>query len=171
MLWRKGKGDAAAVVKRQLQQHRGGAPHSGPHTHSLSDGSSVHSTEALSQEYAQADMRATTSVYILCRVLMAIFEQSSRQALTPDTVVKLEDIVFTQLRDAEPSQLLSSSLRLANWRIFGQVLGHMSRLDFDSVTIKFTRQIDTWQSDVTKSSPDHQKLGTWSRRSSCCCSR
>ena len=164
MLWRKAKGDATAAIKRQLYQQRGG-PLPAPlprrhtetngeigHTQSPSDSSVPLGTDALSQEYAQSDRKATVSVYILCRVLIAIFEQSSKSALTPDPVVKLEDIVFTQLRDAEPNQLLTSSLRLANWRIFGQVLGHMSRLDFDSVTIRFTRQIDTWQGDVTKSS-------------------
>ncbi len=164
MLWRKAKGDAAAAIKRQLQQQRTGPiPASLPRRHTEANGETAHAQsssdsnvplgiDTLSQEYVQADRRATVSVFILCRVLIAIFEQSSKAALTPDPAGKLEDIVFTQLRDAEPNQLLNSSLRLANWRIFGHVLGHMSRLNLDSVTIRFTRQINMWQSDVTKSS-------------------
>ena len=90
------------------------------------------------------------SVYILCRVLIAIFEQSTLGAISADLALKLEDIVFSQLRDVNPNELLSSSTRLANWRVFGQVLGHMSSLDFDNVQIRFTRQIEDWQDKVTK---------------------
>ncbi|KAK5277027.1 Cell morphogenesis protein PAG1, partial [Exophiala xenobiotica] len=107
--------------------------------------------DSLTQEYLLADRRATISVYILCRVLIAIFEQSNLESITPDLAYKLEDIVFTQIREVEPPQILSSSIRLANWRIYGQVLGHMSRLDFTNVSFRFTQQLDIWQQDFAKS--------------------
>ena len=167
MLWRKAKGDAAAAIKRQIHQQRlqhSHLPASLPGRHSEPENAngdslsahvpkdSVDGSDPLAQEYGLADRRAVVSIYILCRVLIAVFEQSTLSAITPELAVKLEDIVFGQLRDVDPSQMLESSLRLANWRIFGQVLGHMSQLDFDNVAIRFVRQIEAWQRDVTQSS-------------------
>lgn len=173
MLWRKGKGDAAASMKKQVYQARlqaGGTgshlpislprrhtePLQGPGEPSIPqaslDNPSSSAEESLTQEYILADRRATISVYILCRVLIAIFEQSSMAAITQDLANKLEDIVFTQIKEVEPSQILTSTIRLANWRIYGQVLGHMSRLDFVNVTARFTQQLDLWQGEFSKSS-------------------
>ena len=172
MLWRKGKGDAAASLKRQLYHQRlqagttttplppsllrrntepvqvlgeNGLPQGGAEATSAADA-------ARTEEYILADRRATISVYILCRVLIAVFEQSTLVAISQDLANKLEDIVFTQIREVEPAQILASSMRLANWRIYGEVLGHMSRLDFVNVTFRFTQQLDHWQQDFAKSS-------------------
>lgn len=167
MLWRKAKGDAASNIKRQLkgqQQAATSSPslprrHTEPLHHDGNSGvtqanlenAASSNAEPLHQEYTLADRRAIVSIYILCRVLITIFDQSTISAITPDLALKLEDIVFCQLRDVDPNQLLGSSLRLANWRIYGQVLGCMSRLDFDNVTERFTRQLDLWQNNVTRS--------------------
>lgn len=170
MLWRKGKGDAAANLKKQVYQQRLQAGLAGTplppqlprrHTEPLhvagengvpQSANETGSTEdALSQEYLLADRRATVSVYILCRVLVAIFEQSTLAAITQDLSNKLEDIVFTQMREVEPNQILTSSIRLANWKIYGEVLGHMSKLDFVNVTSRFTQQLGQWQQDFAKS--------------------
>lgn len=170
MLWRKGKGDAAANLKKQVYQQRlqqglttSPLPISLPRRHTeplqvpgesgvstVNADSPLSSEDSLTQEYILADRRATISVYILCRVLIAIFEQSNLTAITQDLANKLEDIVFTQIREVEPNQILSSSIRLANWRIYGQVLGHMSRLDFLNVTLRFTQQLDLWQQEFAK---------------------
>ena len=172
MLWRKGKGDAAAALKRQVYHQRvQGGSAAGPlapsfprrHTEPVQSAGenglpppgteSASATEdTLAQEYLLADRRATISVYILCRVLIAIFEQSTLLAISQDLANKLEDIVFTQIREVEPAQILTSSMRLANWRIYGEVLGHMSRLDFGNVTFRFTQQLDQWQQEFAKSS-------------------
>ncbi|EXJ84641.1 hypothetical protein A1O3_05311 [Capronia epimyces CBS 606.96] len=172
MLWRKGKGDTAATLKKQVYQQRlqVGAPNlslpaSLPRRHTeplqapgepgfpqVTADNASSAEDSLTQEYLLADRRATISVYILCRVLIAIFEQSSLAAITQDLANKLEDIVFTQLREVEPAQILTSSIRLANCRIYGEVLGHMSRLDFIHVTARFTDQLKTWQQEFAKSS-------------------
>lgn len=173
MLWRKGKGDTAANLKKQVYQQRlqaGGSavnlplplprrhtePLQGPGESSVpqsnTDNAPSPVDDSLTQDYILADRSATISVYILCRVLIAIFEQSNLSAITQDLANKLEDIVFTQIREVEPAQILTSSIRLSNWRIYGEVLGHMSRLDFVNVTARFTQQLDTWQQEFAKSS-------------------
>ncbi|KIY01750.1 uncharacterized protein Z520_01888 [Fonsecaea multimorphosa CBS 102226] len=171
MLWRKGKGDAAASLKKQVYQQRlqmgltnSSLPPSLPRRHTeplqvlgenglpqAGTEQSASTEDDLTQDYLLADRRATISVYILCRVLIAIFEQSSLAAITQDLANKLVDILFTQIREVEPSQILSSTIRLANWKIYGEVLGHMSRLDFVNVTFRFTQQLEQWQLDFSKS--------------------
>lgn len=167
MLWRKNKGDTAQAMRRKMRMQQEAATHppSLPRRHTEpgqlnadADSSSGHimtsgapNLEPLLQEYNLADRRAIVSVYVLCRVLVSIYEQSSFPYITSDLADKLLDIVFSQLRDMDPTALLTSSLRLANWRIFGQVLGCMSRMDFWSVGQKFAHQLDTWQTAVTSS--------------------
>ncbi|RMZ84830.1 hypothetical protein DV737_g993, partial [Chaetothyriales sp. CBS 132003] len=175
MMWRKNKSDQAAALRRQMStlgaQQRSSGPAAGRLTrrHTETDkpadlgldtldlkangaggAGSAGSPDSLAHRQHAADKAATVSVYVLCRVLVAVFEQSTLAAITADLAAKLEDIVFIQLRDVNPSDVLTSSLRLANWRIFAQVLGHMSRVDFDAVTRRFLAQIEDWQARVTK---------------------
>ncbi|KAI6785179.1 Cell morphogenesis protein-like protein [Emericellopsis cladophorae] len=56
---------------------------------------------------------------------------------------KLEDIIFAQLKNADPDQLFVSPLKLANWNLFAQLLGYMSELNFVSVTQRFLEEIDS----------------------------
>ena len=88
------------------------------------------------------DRRSTVSIYILCRVLIEIIGQSSLEAVTKDMAWKLEDIIFNQLRTADPETLARSPLRLANWRLFGMLLGVMSNLDFETVTDRFFKELE-----------------------------
>ena len=88
------------------------------------------------------DRRSTVSIYILCRVLIEIIGQSSLEAVTKDMAYKLEDIIFNQLRFADPEILTRSPLRVANWRLFGMLLGVMSNLDFETVTDRFFKELE-----------------------------
>lgn len=106
--------------------------------------------DALTQEYLLADRKTSIFIYLLCRVLIAIFEQSSMTAITQDLSSKLEDIIFNQFRDIDPPQILTSNVRLANWKIYGELLGHMSRLDFVNVSFRFAQQLDAWQQELAK---------------------
>jgi hypothetical protein len=169
MLWRKAKGDASSAAKKQLQQQRlmgniSALPATLPRRNTeptQQDGavnnlqlgqedSSFSSVDSSLEEYTMADRRATVSVYLLCRVLIEVFQQSSLAAITPDLAGKLEDIVFQQLKDVDPAQILTSSLRLANWRIYGQVLGQMSGLDFLKVTSRFVHELDLYQAEIAR---------------------
>jgi len=97
------------------------------------------------------DRRSTVSIYILCRVLIEIIGQSNLEAVTKDMAYKLEDIIFNQLRSADPEILARSPLRVANWRLFGMLLGVMSNLDFETVTDRFFKELeDLKEIQITK---------------------
>lgn len=102
------------------------------------------------EEVLLAERRATVSIYLVCRVLIEIFEQSSLTAITTYLAGRLEDIVFGQLKALDPTQIANSSLRMANWRIYGQLLGHMSKIDFVSVTHKFLYELDFCQKEIAR---------------------
>ena len=61
---------------------------------------------------------------------------------------KLEDIVFLQLQRTDPESLAASTFRLANWKIFSQLLGVMSSLDFPGVSRRFAQELKTYQNDI-----------------------
>ena len=165
MLWRKAKGDAASAAKRHMQQQRmpGHLPAplprrntepvhaNGPNQLQATDIPTAQNSTSAADEYSLADRRATVSVFLLCRALIEVFAQSSLEAISADLARKLEDIVFSQLRDVDPVHIMNSSLRLANWRIYGQVLGQISGLDFPEVTSKFTNELDHCQQEIARS--------------------
>lgn len=96
-----------------------------------------------------AERRATVSVYLVCRILIEIFNQSNLASITPDLAERLEDIVFSQIRTVDPDQIATSPLRMANWRIYSQLLGIMSAISFTSVTGRFITELNQYQKDET----------------------
>ncbi|KAI2265093.1 Cell morphogenesis protein PAG1 [Ophidiomyces ophidiicola] len=161
MFWRKSKGEAAAIAKQRATQptmlpigmtviRRNTEPV--PPGLDVSDTSPMGSTTSISLPPRQddavlAERRATVSVYLVCRVLIEIFNQSSMDAITFEMADRLEDIVFGQLKTVDPDQIAASSLRMANWRIYSQLLGIMSENNFASVTIRFLTELNQYQKE------------------------
>ncbi len=96
----------------------------------------------------QASRRESVAIYILCRALMEILRQSTLESLTPDLAFKLEDIIFGQFIANDPEQLAASPFRMANWTIFGEVLGVMSEINFESVSDRFIGDLEKSQKDL-----------------------
>lgn len=106
-------------------------------------------TIAARQEFvAQAERRSTVSIYILCRVLTEVIGQSTLARITPEMEEKLEGIIFGQLKIADPEQLNSSPLKMANWHLFSQLLGVMSEINFESVADRFIADLEKSQKDA-----------------------
>ena len=168
MYWRKAKAEVSTQAKNQLNQQKptiisNGAPPNllRRNTEPLQPNSFVNALQvendatvvlsgSLAEEVLLAERRATVSVYLVCRVLIEVFEQSSLAAITIELAAKLEDIVFGQLKTLDPMQIANSSLRMANWRIYGQLLGHMSKSDFISVAHKFLQELDFCQREIAR---------------------
>ncbi|KAK2744825.1 Cell morphogenesis protein PAG1 [Myotisia sp. PD_48] len=160
MVWRKSKSDAAASAKNGNQPkppsllpgtmvRRNTEPtQPGPE---ISD-SNLHinatiSSAMRSEDIVMAERRATVSIYLVCRVLIEIFNQSTLNAITQEMAGRLESIVFGQLKGVDPEQISGSPLRMANWRVYGQLLGIMSEHNFSSVANHFLSELSQYQKD------------------------
>ena len=109
---------------------------------------------AARQEFlAQAERRSTTSIYILCRVLIEVIGQSTLLCITPEMEEKLEGIIFVQLKGSDMDTLNGSPLKMANWLIFSQLLGVMSEINFDSVADRFIADLVRSQKDLIIKNP------------------
>lgn len=115
--------------------------------------SSTNTLLARQDDFVLAERRATVSVYLVCRVLIEIFNQSSLALITLDMAGRLEDIVFGQVKTVDPDQISVSPLRMANWRIYGQLLGIMSESNFSSVSNRFLVELERSQKEESVRGP------------------
>ena len=178
MFWRKAKGELASAAKQRLAQHQQQQQRPIPLAHGLpaglpsglprrnteptnvqpgstdlpieDDAAGTGLSTSPADDAIYAERRATVSVYLVCRVLIEVFEQSTLGAITSDLAQRLEEIVFGQLKAVDPAQLASSSLRMANWRIYATLLGRMSAHTFGSVTNKFLIELDSCQKEIAR---------------------
>ncbi|ODH51169.1 hypothetical protein GX48_02594 [Paracoccidioides brasiliensis] len=165
MVWRKTKGEAASAAKHSASHtkqlslpvpglvRRNTEPtQAGPETqnpNALPNNSHI-SSVSRQEDILLAERRATVSVYLVCRVLIEIFNQSTLQAITTEMADRLEDIVFGQLKTVDPDQIAASPLRMANWRVYGQLLGIMSESNFPSVTNRFLAELSQYQMEDSR---------------------
>ncbi|KAK8162100.1 cell morphogenesis N-terminal-domain-containing protein [Phyllosticta citrichinensis] len=155
MFWRKAKSEKANDKKKELEatraalqpiQEMGSSSRpSLPHTQYGPVHAPTHATLALQQAVVEAERKSTVSIYLLCRVLMEIIGQSSLSYVTEEMAERLEDIIYSQLKQADPDSLEESPLKNANWVIFGRLLGVMSDMNFDSVASRFVSDLKEMQ--------------------------
>ncbi|KAL4736224.1 cell morphogenesis N-terminal-domain-containing protein [Aspergillus similis] len=163
MLWRKAKGDAVLVAKQAASQSKPPAENglimrrnTEPSQVAGDTGHSPNSLLSRHDDIVLTERRATVSVYLVCRVLIEIFNQSSLESITVDMADRLEDIVFGQLKTVDPDQITASPLRMANWRIYSQLLGIMSEEKFTSVTTRFLTELERYQKDESLRGPSKE---------------
>lgn len=144
MFWRKSKSEAAAAAAQYLA--------TGVHSHSRTASESTTNRGVSDPREAayQAETKSLISIFILCRVLMEVVHQTAPEVLDVDMSEKLEEIVFKQLRSADPVTLSRSKIRRANWNLFAELLGEMSRSRFMSVADRFIADIEKNINPVTK---------------------
>ncbi|CAI7658903.1 unnamed protein product [Penicillium discolor] len=171
MFWRKAKGDAAITARQMLNDQRPSpaATENGPilrrNTEPTQPGDPTATAERTQQstpfvgrpdEVALIERRATVSVYLVCRVLIEIFNQSSLASITFDMADRLEDIVFGQVKTSDPDQISASPLRMANWRIYGQLLGIMSESNFSGVAGRYLTELERYQKEEVTRGPSRE---------------
>ena len=103
---------------------------------------------SLADNAAQAEQRSQVSIYLLCRVLIEVYNQTDVVRLSPGLAEKIEDIIFVQLKNTEPEQIRSFPFRRINWKIFSQLLGVMSSTNLRSVSQRFVNELRMYQHDL-----------------------
>ena len=111
------------------------------------DNTNYPATRSLEIFVNQAEQRSAVSIYLLCRVLIEIYNQTDVVHLNPGLADKIEDIIFIQLKNMEPEHFVQFPFREANWKIFSQLLGIMSSTNLPSVTNRFTNELRLYQQD------------------------
>ncbi|EMC91638.1 hypothetical protein BAUCODRAFT_27918 [Baudoinia panamericana UAMH 10762] len=157
--WRKMKADLANKMYSELQLMREPAQVTQrPVMNGISSAptSPPGGQEVLLKEHevSMADRRSTISIYLLCRVLIAIISQTTLEALNgPDgflnTAGRLEEVIYGQLQSADPDMLATSPVLSANWVIRGQLLGVMSGIRFEAVTDRFLQNLEIAQEKLS----------------------
>ncbi|KAH9273162.1 hypothetical protein BASA83_004451 [Batrachochytrium salamandrivorans] len=79
--------------------------------------------------------------FVLCRVLTAIISQLGKNTLPNDLGEKLEDMVFGQLKNADPDLVVKSVNRQANVDMFAELIGALSNIRFSTVSDRFISEI------------------------------
>ncbi|KAE8379614.1 cell morphogenesis N-terminal-domain-containing protein [Aspergillus bertholletiae] len=162
MFWRKAKGDAAIIAKQVPNQSKESGllirrntepPQVAAESATQPDHPPPNPIFSRNDDAILAERRATVSVYLVCRVLIEIFNQSNLASITVDMAERLEEIVFGQLKTVDPDQVAASPLRIANWRIYSQLLGIMSETNFTSVTARFITELERYQKEETLRGP------------------
>ncbi|KKK25189.1 cell morphogenesis protein, partial [Aspergillus rambellii] len=165
MFWRKAKGDAVLIAKQAASQPKTSAENgllirrNTEPTQVVTESATQHTPNSLLSRHDDiilTERRATVSVYLVCRVLIEIFNQSSLESITLDMAERLEDIVFGQLKTVDPEQISASPLRMANWRIYSQLLGIMSEEKFTSVANRFLAELERYQKEESIRGPSKE---------------
>lgn len=97
----------------------------------------------------QAEERSAVSIFLLCRVLIEVYNQSDVVSLNPELATKIEDIIFSQLKNMEPENFEAYPFRCANWTIYGQFLGVMSTTNLKSVCQRFVTELGYFQQELS----------------------
>lgn len=161
MIWRRGKGEITAQHYNELQRVRSTSVSSSA-SNSVASGTKTSSTSPrfnnpasstidyqkvndIEANIRRAEKRSAISVFILCRVLVEIIGQCKAGSLPDDTANRLEDVIWVQVRNTDADVLRQSQIKQAQWSMFGQLLGVMSSIRFDSVVDRYLNELATAQ--------------------------
>ncbi|KAL6931069.1 hypothetical protein ACO0R3_004193 [Hanseniaspora guilliermondii] len=98
--------------------------------------------EAQRNEVFILERKSIISIYILSRVLIEIVKQCEMNQENSEYLLKLEDIVFQQLKNTNPLMISHSTIRTTNWDSFAELLGWISDKSFLSVSDKFVSALE-----------------------------
>ncbi|KAJ3080796.1 Cell morphogenesis protein PAG1, partial [Quaeritorhiza haematococci] len=79
--------------------------------------------------------------FILCRALIEIIRHLSKNTLPDDLGDKLEDMVFQQLKNADPELTSRNINRMANLDFFAELIGALSGIRFGTVSDRFVAEL------------------------------
>lgn len=87
------------------------------------------------------ERKSLVANFVLCRALTEILENLRPDTLPKDLGLRLEDMIFAQLKSADPELLAKYPNRQANLDYFSQVIGQLSKIRFASVSDRFIKEL------------------------------
>ncbi|CAO3582028.1 unnamed protein product [Absidia cylindrospora] len=105
------------------------------------------------------ERQSLASVYILCRTLIAIVQRFTPDALPDEQGENLEEIVFNQLKKADPEAIKRSRNRTASMDLFAGLIGELSNIRFASVSDRFIAELEKYNSHtIMKERQSHMEM-------------
>ncbi|KAJ2723932.1 Cell morphogenesis protein PAG1 [Coemansia sp. Benny D115] len=92
--------------------------------------------------YIMKERRSLVSVYILCRALSAVVEQLEASHLEGDLGDRLEELVFGQVKQANPANLRRSQSRREIQDMYARLIGRISGIRFASMSDRFIAELE-----------------------------
>ncbi|KAK9766570.1 Cell morphogenesis protein PAG1 [Basidiobolus ranarum] len=80
--------------------------------------------------------------FILCRALIEVIKQLKSGSLPNDLGIKLEEVVFHQLKSADPEALLRSPAYRAIVNLYAELIGWLSNIRFTSMSDRFIAELE-----------------------------
>ncbi|KAJ3026727.1 Cell morphogenesis protein PAG1, partial [Rhizophlyctis rosea] len=87
------------------------------------------------------ERKSLVANFMLCRVLIEIIQRLTKETMPNDLGEKLEDMVFGQLRNADPDLTSRSPNRQANVDLFAELIGALSNVRFETVSDRFISEL------------------------------
>ncbi|CAO3691279.1 unnamed protein product [Umbelopsis ramanniana] len=85
-----------------------------------------------------------SSLFIVCRTLIEIVKRLNSEDLSDDLAENLEEIVFNQLKNADPELIHRSKNRTASMDLFAELIGALSNIRFVSVSDRFIAELEKY---------------------------
>ncbi|KAI9261393.1 cell morphogenesis N-terminal-domain-containing protein [Phascolomyces articulosus] len=105
------------------------------------------------------ERQSLASVYILCRALIEIVKSFTPETLPEDLGENLEEIVFNQLKKADPEAIRRSKNRTASMDLFAELIGELSNVRFASVSDRFIAELEKYNSQtIMKERQSHMEM-------------
>ncbi|CAO3652266.1 unnamed protein product [Mucor fragilis] len=105
------------------------------------------------------ERQSLASVFILCRALIEIIKRLTPGSLPDDLGENLEEIVFNQLKKADPDAIKRSKNRTASMDLFAELIGELSNIRFASVSDRFIAELEKYNSQtIMKERQGHMEM-------------
>ncbi|CAH1758177.1 13189_t:CDS:10 [Entrophospora sp. SA101] len=104
-------------------------------------------------QMAEEERIGQATLYILARTLIEIVKQLQPEALKEDIGKTLEEVVFKPILDWKPEDVSRSKHKDANFTMFSELIGWLSKIRFCTVSDRFTVQLEQF----IKSAPSNMK--------------
>ncbi|KAJ1971759.1 Cell morphogenesis protein PAG1, partial [Dimargaris xerosporica] len=91
---------------------------------------------------SQMERQELASVYVLCRALITIFENIQSESVPEPLGKKMEEITFSQLRNADYEALTQSHDRQVIADLYAQLIGCISGIRFATMSDRFIAELE-----------------------------
>lgn len=138
------------INSRALQRHHNQSASS--HNRDTST-EQTEDTNVLVEKVVQAERKLSLAIYLICRVLVEVYQQSDLKFIGEALDKKLQDLIFDQMSRLDAEKVYNSAFYSANWNMYGQLIHEMSSKSFASSSRHFIERLKKLSDDLKTNMP------------------